>query len=278
MELIDKAALVAEINRRILDAPIDCYGHQRVYAYNDVKSIINTLKDEAITKLYQDFSTSLTIDDILSWLEKQKDYEDELEKAYKTADEVQYRRGYEAAKREFEKQGEMKPQSNSALEIWKDMRLEVYQQASGNRHEPNYSDDSTKMFSLADIDEIFEKVAEKQGEQKPVMEGTFVNVDEVREDFVSEIYRVLDTDLTNERANQIIDAFDGLPTVKIQNPAKWSEDDDSVITQYLNIYKRGDGKLIPGGIIYPTEKSAKEGSLDGLYTSFEYVKTIIIEI
>jgi len=106
-------------------------------------------------------------EELIAWLEKQKDYEDELEKAYKTADEVQYRRGYEAAKREFEKQGEMKPQGNSALEIWKDMRLEVYQQASGNRHEPNYSDDSTKMFSLTDIDEIFEKVAEKQGEQKP---------------------------------------------------------------------------------------------------------------
>lgn len=45
----------------------------------------------------------------LAWLEKQKDHEDELEKAYKTADEVQYRRGYEAAKCEFEKQGEQKP-------------------------------------------------------------------------------------------------------------------------------------------------------------------------
>lgn len=66
----------------------------------------------------------------------------------------------------LEKQGKIKPRGNSALEVWKDMRLEVYQQASGNRHEPNYSDDSTKMFSLTDIDEIFEKVAEKQGEQK----------------------------------------------------------------------------------------------------------------
>jgi hypothetical protein len=66
----------------------------------------------------------------------------------------------------LEKQGEQKPQGKPALEVWKDMRLEVYQQASGNRHEPNYSDDSTKMFSLTDIDEIFEKVAEKQGEQK----------------------------------------------------------------------------------------------------------------
>ena len=64
----------------------------------------------------------------------------------------------------LEKQSE-KPQCKTTLEVWKDMRLEVYQQASGNRHEPNYSDDSTKMFSLTDIDEIFDKIAEKQGEQ-----------------------------------------------------------------------------------------------------------------
>ena len=61
----------------------------------------------------------------------------------------------------LEKQGEQKPQGKPALEVWKDMRLEVYQQASGNRHEPNYSDDSTKMFSLADIDEIIEKMSEQ---------------------------------------------------------------------------------------------------------------------
>lgn len=44
IHLIDKSALVAEINKRIMDAPIDCYGHQRVWAYNDVKDIIDTLE------------------------------------------------------------------------------------------------------------------------------------------------------------------------------------------------------------------------------------------
>lgn len=46
-----------------------------------------------------------------TWLEKQdpKKHEEELEKAYKTADKVQYRRGYEAATKEMEKQGEQKP-------------------------------------------------------------------------------------------------------------------------------------------------------------------------
>lgn len=49
-----------------------------------------------------------TIKDMLAWLEKQdpKKHEEELEKAYKTADKVQYRRGYEAAMKEMEKQGE----------------------------------------------------------------------------------------------------------------------------------------------------------------------------
>lgn len=42
--LIDKDALVAEINKRINDAPINNIGHQRVWAYNDVKDIIDTLE------------------------------------------------------------------------------------------------------------------------------------------------------------------------------------------------------------------------------------------
>ena len=64
----------------------------------------------------------------------------------------------------IEKQDKKESQGKSALKAWKEMRLEVYAQASGNRHEPNYSDDSTKMFSLTDIDEIFEKIAETQDE------------------------------------------------------------------------------------------------------------------
>lgn len=59
-----------------------------------------------------------------------------------------------------------KQQGKSVLEVWKNMRLEVYQQASGNRHEPNYSDDSTRMFSLSDIDEIIEKISEQSHNDK----------------------------------------------------------------------------------------------------------------
>ena len=44
MKLIDKDVLVAEINKRIIDAPINNIGHQRVWAYNDVKDILDTLE------------------------------------------------------------------------------------------------------------------------------------------------------------------------------------------------------------------------------------------
>ena len=43
-QYIPKSLLVAEINKRIIDAPVNNIGHQRVWAYNDVKDIINTLK------------------------------------------------------------------------------------------------------------------------------------------------------------------------------------------------------------------------------------------
>ena len=50
-------------------------------------------------------------DKMLAWIEKQdpKKHEEELEKAYKTADEVQYKRGYEDAVKDTEKQGEQVP-------------------------------------------------------------------------------------------------------------------------------------------------------------------------
>lgn len=68
---------------------------------------------------------------------------------------------------------------------------------------------------------------EKQGD-KQKLDGTFVNVDDVREDFVNEVYRVLDADSTNDRANQIIDAFDNLPTVTIEKQDEQSPIVDKV--------------------------------------------------
>lgn len=40
-----------------------------------------------------------------------------------------------------------------------------------------------------------------------------IDFDVVRDDFAQDVYRILDADPTNDRANQIIDAFDRLPTV-----------------------------------------------------------------
>lgn len=57
---------------------------------------------------------------------------------------------------------------------------------------------------------------EKQDE-KQKLDGTFVNVDEVRESFVSIIYSILSDDPTNDRANDIINAFDNLPSITISN-------------------------------------------------------------
>lgn len=47
------------------------------------------------------------------------------------------------------------------------------------------------------------------------LQGNIVNVDEVRDDFVNEVYSILDADSTTDRANLIIEAFDSLPTVSI---------------------------------------------------------------
>ena len=71
-----------------------------------------------------------------------------------------------AVKESLNEQKEQKPVL-TAKEAWKEMRLEVYAQASGNRHEPNCSDDSTKMFSLCDIDEIFEKIGDSTVGSQP---------------------------------------------------------------------------------------------------------------
>lgn len=44
MELIEKDALVAEIDNRIKITAYPNYGAQRIWAYNDVKEIIDTLE------------------------------------------------------------------------------------------------------------------------------------------------------------------------------------------------------------------------------------------
>lgn len=55
-------------------------------------------------------------------------------------------------------------------------------------------------------------------QEQPEVSNNLVDVDAVREDFMTEVYRVLDADPTNDRANAIINAFDSLPTVSQEQP------------------------------------------------------------
>ena len=132
-------------------------------------------------------SWGINPDDVIAWLEKQGEKESDpryenLEEILAADDIYQMSMNDEMVQEAkekavnslsgmcigrllgLEKQGKQKSTKN-IMNVWKDMRLEVYQQASGNRHEPNYSDDTTKMFSLNDIDEIIEKMSE----QKPII-------------------------------------------------------------------------------------------------------------
>lgn len=148
-----------------------------------IKSILEHYKENGEVVCPYPF---VTIEEAIAWLEKQGEKEYAL-KSFKDEDVhefVQYiekqakayelnlpNRSYDIygfAKdilSWFEKQGE-KVNIQTVNEVWKDMRLEVGAQASGNRHEPQYSDNSTKLFSLNDIDEIIEKISEKQDKQK----------------------------------------------------------------------------------------------------------------
>lgn len=62
--------------------------------------------------------------------------------------------------------------------------------------------------------EIIDSIQQKQ----PECSSSLIDVDAVREDFMTEVYRVLDADSTNDRANAIINAFDSLPTVPQERP------------------------------------------------------------
>ena len=68
-----------------------------------------------------------------------------------------------------------------------------------------------------ELDNLHKLIASLQQEQ-PEPSNNLVDVDAVREDFITEVYRVLDTDPTNDRANAIINAFDSLPTVSQKQP------------------------------------------------------------
>lgn len=119
----------------------------------------------------------------------------------------------------------------TAKEAWKEMRLEVYAQASGNRHEPNYSDDSTKMFSLCDIDEIFEKIGNSTVEQKPAEKQDYSGLNDperaILRGFLAAGIRNVPVGIIKETAKDCIAHFPW--------PTKWSKEDENTINKLCNI-------------------------------------------
>lgn len=135
---------------------------KKAKAYDDVKEKIalrfgSNVVEEIFSEyeMNEDERIRKAIIDILNEIVVELNYKEFLNISYNIKDMVAW----------LKKQGEHKSAKN-IVESWKDMRLEVYQQASGNRHEPNYSDDTTKMFSLNDIDEIIEKMSEQKSADK----------------------------------------------------------------------------------------------------------------
>lgn len=150
-----------------------------------------------------------------------------------------------------DKQGEQKPAEN-LIETWKDMRLEVYQQASGNRHEPNCSDDTTKMFSLNDIDEIVEKMSEQKPTDKVEPKfriGDFVkNTNYQGEPIYEIVYMDKECYICEYRGKEnmgdktvIHFAFDN-PYLRLveQKPAEWSKEDEDYINDLIKYFSQND--------------------------------------
>lgn len=73
---------------------------------------------------------------------------------------------------------------------------------------------SHRVWAYNDVKDIISSLQQ----EKPECSSSLVDVDAVREDFMAEVYRVLDADPTNDRANAIIDAFDSLPTISQEQP------------------------------------------------------------
>ena len=61
-----------------------------------------------------------------------------------------------------------------------------------------------------------EELLKSLQQEQPEVPSNLIDCDAVRDNFIAEVYRVLDADPTNDRANAIIDAFDSLPTVPQQ--------------------------------------------------------------
>lgn len=129
---------------------------------------------------------------------------------------------------------EQKP-AHTAKEMWKEMRLEVYAQASGNRHEPNYSDDSTKMFSLCDIDEIFEKIgnsavgshhAEWSKEDERIRQSIIKDI---------EFERNYTSATTGDVIGKYNEQINWLKSLRPQPKQEWSKEDENMMSDIIGV-------------------------------------------
>ena len=191
--------------------------------------------------------------EVLAWLEKQKEHfrdsakmverESMDGKALLHIADKSYEIGYRDGKMDAQK--EQKP-VHTAKEMWEKMRLEVYAQASGNRHEPNCSDDSTKMFSLCDIDEIFEKIGNATVEpwpaewSKATINGEPISTENQSVDislpkWSEDIIRkaVKEVGLTQHQ-------IDWFKTNVFPPKQKWSEEDEDKLNDILEMIKYAD--------------------------------------
>ena len=139
-----------------------------LYSLSYITNEYDEHKEDVITHLYQDLKREFFNDSSCENMFSLDNKEDDVRRR-STIQVLEYARSLDVYNQYgkadidkniawLEKQGE-KPQGKSIIKAWKDMRFEVYAQASGNRHEPNCSGNNTEMFSLNDIDEIIEKIA-----------------------------------------------------------------------------------------------------------------------
>lgn len=77
---------------------------------------------------------------------------------------------------------------------------------------------------------LYEYLQQEQSE----VPSNLIDCDAVRDDFIAEVYRVLDADPTNDRANAIIDAFDSLPTVPQQLEVDLEKEMDSYFNEHFS--------------------------------------------
>ncbi len=100
--------------RRMCAMPIDKATME--YVFPELKDNDERIRKAIIAHMHIVKSVNgVDVSDILAWLEKVKNFDKQLEEAYKNSDEVQYKRGYDDgylegianAKKELEKQGEM---------------------------------------------------------------------------------------------------------------------------------------------------------------------------